>query len=129
RILRQAHACRGPCRSGISQDVDGRDDSAFTRVFRRAMPGHFPGRPHRHHIFTPCSARYFTAPGCQGIGEFFIDWFSSVMFLASACTAASSWRFSMKVLTMSYAVLSVILALATRMFWTTAMALSLCWPG
>jgi hypothetical protein len=22
------------------EDVDGRDDSAFTRVFRRAMPGH-----------------------------------------------------------------------------------------
>jgi hypothetical protein len=23
------------------------------------------------HIFTPFSLRYFTAPGCQGIGEFF----------------------------------------------------------
>jgi hypothetical protein len=25
------------------------------------------------HIFTPCSAKYFTAPGCHGIGEFFSD--------------------------------------------------------
>ena len=55
----------------------------------------------RHHIFTPCSARYFSAPGCHGIGEFLIDWFSRAMFFASACTAASSSRFSMKVLTMS----------------------------
>jgi hypothetical protein len=60
-------------------------------------------RPARRsdHIFTPCSAKYFTAPGCHGIGEFFSDWFSSVMFFASACTIASSSRFSMKVLTMS----------------------------
>ena len=55
----------------------------------------------RRHIFTPCSAKYFSAPGCHGIGEFFSDWFSSVMFFASACTIASSSRFSMKVLTMS----------------------------
>jgi hypothetical protein len=27
----------------------------------------------RRHIFTPCSAKYFTAPGCHGIGEFFSD--------------------------------------------------------
>src|SRR5262249_52121658 len=26
-----------------------------------------------HHIFTPCSAKYFSAPGCHGMGEFFID--------------------------------------------------------
>jgi hypothetical protein len=25
----------------------------------------------RSHIFTPFSLKYFTAPGCQGIGEFF----------------------------------------------------------
>jgi hypothetical protein len=60
-------------------------------------------RPTRRddHIFTPCSAKYFSAPGCHGIGEFFSDWFSSAMFFASACTIASSSRFSMKVLTMS----------------------------
>jgi hypothetical protein len=53
------------------------------------------------HIFRPFSVKYFTAPGCQGIGEFFGDWLSSVMLLASPCTATSSSRFSMKVLTMS----------------------------
>lgn len=53
------------------------------------------------HILTPFSLRYFTAPGCHGIGEFFCTWFSSAMLLASPCTAISSSRFSMKVLTMS----------------------------
>jgi hypothetical protein len=35
------------------------------------------------HIFAPFSFKYFTAPGCHGIGEFFVTWFSSVMLLAS----------------------------------------------
>jgi hypothetical protein len=29
--------------------------------------------PQRSHIFTPFSVKYFTAPGCQGIGEFLGD--------------------------------------------------------
>ena len=55
----------------------------------------------QRHILTPFSLRYFTAPGCHGIDEFFSDWLSSVMLLASPWTAMSSSRFSMKVLTMS----------------------------
>ena len=79
----------------------GSDRARRTSSAREPARGIPAGRPHRHHIFTPCSARYFSAPGCHGIGEFLIDWFSRAMFFASACTAASSSRFSMKVLTMS----------------------------
>jgi hypothetical protein len=41
-----ARACRGhPCLvSSCGKDVNGRDVSAFTRVFRRAMPGNDGGR-------------------------------------------------------------------------------------
>jgi hypothetical protein len=53
------------------------------------------------HIFTPFSVKYFTAPGCHGIGESFFTWLSSAMALASPCTAIRSSRCSMKVLTMS----------------------------
>jgi len=29
------------------------------------------------YIFTPFSVKYFTAPGCHGIGEFDLIWFST----------------------------------------------------
>src|SRR5947209_8589937 len=54
-----------------------------------------------NHIFTPFSVKYFTAPGCHGIGEFFVTWVASSIALASPCTAIRSSRCSMKVLTMS----------------------------
>src|SRR3954462_15447310 len=53
------------------------------------------------HIFTPFSVKYFTAPGCHGIGEFLVTWVASSMALASPCTAIRSSLCSMKVLTMS----------------------------
>src|SRR5439155_686071 len=41
----------------------------------------------------PFSAKYFTAPGCQGTGEASFFWFSSLMFSASLCvrTRSSLW--------------------------------------
>jgi hypothetical protein len=41
---RHARPCAGHPRLTffVTKDVDGRDLSAFTRVFRRAMPGHDP---------------------------------------------------------------------------------------
>src|SRR4051794_6627022 len=43
KLTRHARACRGHPRVSFPakyKDVDGRDISAFTHVFRRAMPGH-----------------------------------------------------------------------------------------
>src|SRR5262245_37752535 len=51
-------------------------------------------------ILTPFSAKYFTAPGCQGIGEASAFCESSLMFSASLCTRISSSRLSKMVLTM-----------------------------
>ena len=51
-------------------------------------------------ILTPFSAKYFTAPGCQGSGEAAAFWFSSLKFSASLCTRTSSSFFSKMVLTM-----------------------------
>src|SRR5262245_4593427 len=60
------------CNRGGS--ADAKPASSATALIRAAR--------RRDHIFTPCSAKYFSAPGCHGIGEFFSDWFSSVMFFA-----------------------------------------------
>ena len=50
--------------------------------------------------FTPLSAKYFAAPGWNGIGEAAAFWFSSLKFSASLCTAIRSSRLSKMVLTM-----------------------------
>ncbi len=49
--------------------------------------------------FTPLSAKYFAAPGWNGIGEAAAFWFSSLKFSASLCTAIRSSRLSKMVLT------------------------------
>ena len=36
-----------------------------------------------NHIFTPFSVKYFTAPGCHGIGELVLIWFSTEKLFAS----------------------------------------------
>src|SRR5215471_15606231 len=57
KFARHARACRGHPRLAFltrCQDVDGRDMSAFTRVFRRAMPGHdVEGVDHDTNIASP----------------------------------------------------------------------------
>ena len=55
----------------------------------------------RTYIFAPFSLKNFTAPGCHGIGELAITWFSTVKLDASLCTATRSAFFSMISLTMS----------------------------
>src|SRR5690349_11762510 len=49
KLARHAH----PRLSCCQQDVDGRDISAFTRVFRRAMPGHDVESRHDVNIMHP----------------------------------------------------------------------------
>src|SRR5262249_32282703 len=43
------------------------------RALMPAGPWHRVSSAAPYHIFTPCSAKYFSAPGCHGMGEFFID--------------------------------------------------------
>src|SRR5262249_60006784 len=69
----------------------GRVSSAASRITRLAASsrtdaggGIRPARRHDH-IFTPCSAKYFTPPGRHGIGELFRRWFSDVLVFPSAC--------------------------------------------
>src|SRR6185295_10603719 len=64
------------------------------------LHGAFSSVAHRYLTLTPFSAKYFTAPGCHGIGEASDFWPSIVMFSASLCARISSSRLSKNVLTM-----------------------------
>ena len=45
-------------------------------------------------FFIPFSAKYFKAPGWNGMGDPPLSWSSSAMCMASLCTATSSGLFS-----------------------------------
>src|SRR6266704_3915310 len=102
-ILRAAlgqHA-RTDCRDSLTPSPSSkwqipryaRDDKpTWARRVASACEGYFS--------LTPCSAKYFAAPGWKGIGEAAAFWFSSLKFSASLCTAIMSSRLSKMVLTM-----------------------------
>src|SRR5262249_16805720 len=41
------------------------------------------------YVLAPCSLKYLTAPGCHGIDEFAMTWFSTVMCTATRSAAAA----------------------------------------
>jgi hypothetical protein len=78
------------------KDADGRDKPGHDDAMKRKRPRRSGAvatvrfAQIARYIFTPFSAKYFSAPGWNGIGVFSLLWISSEMAFASSWTATRS---------------------------------------